>query len=280
MDATDLGACLRTWRERVDPGDVGIARTSRRRVVGLRRQEVATLAGLSVEYLARLEQGRASRPSAEVLGPLARALRLSTAERDHLFLLAGHAAPSPGSAGRHVSAHLHRIVDRLQGTAVTVIDVEWNVVLANPLAIALLGEEETAPGPGGNVLRRHFAGVRSRVLHETPEEDAAFEAGAVADLRAAVGRYPEDEGLRTLIADLHGSSDRFRALWESGAVANEDWEQKTVRHPEVGDVRIDCDVLADTRSALRLVVYDAAPGTKDRGALDLLAAIGTQDLAS
>lgn len=278
MDRSDLGSCLRTWRDRLDPAVVGIAPTRRRRAPGLRRQEVATLAGLSVEYLARLEQGRASRPSAEVLGPLARALRLTAAERDHLFRLAGHVVPGEGSAGRHLTPAMQRIVDRLGDAAVNVIDVEWNVVQANPLAVALLGPEATAPGPDGNVLRRQFGDAPTRVLH-TPEEDDDFEAHAVADLRGALGRFPEDTGLRTLVDDLRRTSDRFRTLWDTGAVARSNGGRKRILHPQVGEVRVDCDVLADTTSSLRLVVYSAETGTTAARALALLAAIGTQDLA-
>ncbi|WP_022930377.1 helix-turn-helix domain-containing protein [Patulibacter americanus] len=278
MDPNDLGSCLRTWRDRLDPAVAGIAPTRRRRTPGLRRQEVATLAGLSVEYLARLEQGRAARPSAEVLGPLARALRLSADERDHLFRLAGHAVPGAGSAGRHVTPAVARIVDRLGDAAVRVIDVEWNVVLSNPLAVALLGPEASAPGRPGNVLLRQFTDVPSRVV-QTVEERDAFEAHAVADLRDALGRFPGDDRLRAFVDDLRRTSDRFRTRWETGAVAPSRGILKRIVHPDVGEIVVDCDVLADASSDLRLVVYSAETGTPAARALALLDAIGTQDLA-
>src|SRR5215207_7770493 len=123
----DLGACLRAWRDRLSPADAGLQRTSRRRAPGLRRQEVAALAGVSVEYLARLEQGRALHPSASVLGPLARALRLSDAERNHLLVLAGHAPDAPWVAA-HLTPGLQRILDRLEDTPVHVIDDTFQVV--------------------------------------------------------------------------------------------------------------------------------------------------------
>jgi transcriptional regulator with XRE-family HTH domain len=278
VKSNDLGSCLRTWRDRLDPAVAGITPARRRRAPGLRRQEVATLAGLSVEYLARLEQGRAARPSAEVLGPLARTLRLTADERDHLFRMAGHAVPGTGVAGRHITPALARIVDRLGDAAVRVLDVEWNVVLSNPLAVALLGPEASEPGPTGNVLRRQFADVPSRVV-QTPEERDAFEAHAVADLRDAVGRFPRDGKLESLVGDLRRTSDRFRAQWDAGAIAPSRGIHKRIVHPDVGDLVVDCDVLADASSDLRVVVYSAEVGTPAARALALLDAIGTQDLA-
>lgn len=195
MHRTDLGSSLRAWRDRLGPAEAGLPVGPRRRAPGLRRQELANLAGLSVEYLARLEQGRAGRPSAAVLGPLARALRLTDDERDHLFRLAGHASPAPGIASTHVTPGVQRIIDRLHDAAVVVVDPVWTVVLANPLAVALLGDDVTGGDGEPNVLRRHFTGRPSRVVR-TPDEAAAFEAYAAADLRASLARYPQDPRIR------------------------------------------------------------------------------------
>nr|WP_246852113.1 hypothetical protein [Patulibacter sp. SYSU D01012] len=173
---------------------------------------------------------------------------------------------------------MHRIVDRLAGAAVAVFDVEWNIVLTNPLAVALLGPEATDPGPDGNAVRRQFLGAPTRFV-SAPEDDRAFETAVVADLRWASSRYPADRGLAQLIAEMRGTSDRFDRLWERGEVAPFVSSAKTIRHPEVGDVRVACDVLADVRTALRLTVYSAEPDTPDGRALALLGAVGTQDLA-
>lgn len=279
MDSTDLGSSLRAWRDRLTPAEVGLPTGPRRRAPGLRRQELATLAGLSVEYLARLEQGRAGRPSAAVLRPLARALRLTDEERDHLFRLAGHASPAPGIASTHVTPGLQRIIDRLHDAAVLVIDRTWNVMLANPLAVALLGDDATGDDGEPNVLRRHFTGRASRVVR-TPEEAAAFEAYAVADLRASLARYPDDPRIHALIDELRTCSDLFEATWTGTATISASTSQlKIVRHPDVGRLALDCDVLEATGSALRLVVYTAAPGSADQEALNLLATLGSQSFA-
>ncbi|MFC5149976.1 helix-turn-helix transcriptional regulator [Streptomyces aureoversilis] len=275
MNDAELGICLRAWRDRLAPAEAGLPAGPRRRAPGLRRQEVATPAGLSVEYLARLEQGRAGRPSAAVLGPLARALRLTEDERDHLFRLAGHAPPPPAVAPAHVTPGLQRIIDRLHDAAVMVVDRVWNVVLANPPAIALLGDEATGGDGERNVLRRHFTGRPSRVVR-TPAEAADFEAYAVADLRASLGRFPGDPRLRELADELRAADPRFAELWARTHVAASTSQRKTVQHPEVGRLTLDCDVLEATGSALRLVVYTAAPGTSDHQALALLTAVGSQ----
>jgi transcriptional regulator with XRE-family HTH domain len=276
MERIELGPCLRAWRERLSPAEVGLPAGSRRRTPGLRRHEVAALAGLSVEYLARLEQGRATHPSASVLAPLARALRVTEAERDLLFRLAGHVPPATGAAPVHVTPSVQRIIDRLGDTPVHVIDVAWNVVLANPLGAALLGP--LATGDDRNILRQHFLGAPSYVVY-TPAERAAFEAGAASDLRLALTRFPEDAQLTALIEELREASPRFRELWEGAELAPRRGGRKTIDHPSVGRIHLDCDVLASVGSALRLVVYTAPLGSPDAGALALLSAIGTQSFA-
>jgi transcriptional regulator with XRE-family HTH domain len=275
MDQLDLGSCLRSWRDRLDPADVGLSVGPRRRAPGLRRQELAMLAGISVEYLARLEQGRTSSPSPSVLTPLARALRLSTDEHDHLFRLARQAPPTATTAGRHVTPSVHRIIDRLGDTALLAIDVAWDVVLANPLATALLGADATRPGV--NLLRRHFSSTPTRVVH-TAAQNRAFETGAVADLRTAMVRFPDDERLHGLVDELRSSSEAFAERWESPDLTVHASAGKTVRHPEVGEITLDCDTLAVTDSTLRLVVYTAVPRTRDAQSLELLATIGSQRL--
>src|SRR3954452_14520173 len=181
----ELAACLRTWRDRLSPADVGLPAGGRRRAPGLRREELAQLAGLSVDYLARLEQGRASHPSPSVLGALARALRLTREERAHLFRVAGHAEPGAGQIDRHITPGVQRILDRLADVPVMVVDAGWEVVALNPLAAALVGDLSDEP----NILRRHFTGMPSR-LKRSGEAEETSEADSVADLRYAAGRYP------------------------------------------------------------------------------------------
>ena len=277
---SELGRLLRLWRERLDPREIGIEPGARRRAVGLRRQELADLAGMSVEYLARLEQGRAAHPSTAVLGPLARALRLSDLERDHLLRLAGHAAHQPGTASRHPTPSLQRVVDRLGDAPLIVFDVAWGVVQANPLARALFGPETTRPG-GPTVLHEHFLGAPSRIRHP-PERVDAFEARAITDLRAGLVRFPEDRPLRRLVRELTTGSPRFAALWaEPPGLAPMGEDRKLVDHPDVGTLELDCDFLSVAGTSLRVAVFTATPGTPDADRLALLGAIGTEtfDLA-
>jgi transcriptional regulator with XRE-family HTH domain len=127
----ELAGCLRSWRERLSPAEAGLPAGRGRRTPGLRREEVVGLAGVSLDYLARLEQGRAQSPSPSVLASLARALRLTDDERAHLFRLAGHVEPGPGTINRHITPSLQRLLDRLSDVPVMVIDAASEVVVAN-----------------------------------------------------------------------------------------------------------------------------------------------------
>jgi transcriptional regulator with XRE-family HTH domain len=274
----ELGACLRSWRDRVQPGDVGLPAGGTRRAPGLRREEVAHLTGVSVDYLARLEQGRASNPSPSILAPLARALRLSEEERAHLFRVAGHAEPDAGRIRRHLTPGVQRVLDRLTDTPVLVADVAWEILASNPPADALLGDVSGETPRERNVAWLQFTDAPSRVVR-TAEQTAQFEAGVVADLHDALGRHPDDEPLRALIDDLRRVSPRFADLWEQRPVAQHAAARKTLRHPEVGLITLDCDVLTVAGSDLRLIVYTAPPGSDDARALALLGAIGLQSFA-
>jgi transcriptional regulator with XRE-family HTH domain len=279
MDHDELASCLRRWRDRLAPSEVGLPAGGRRRAPGLRREEVAQLAGLSVDYLARLEQGRAANPSPSVLAPLARALRLSDDERAHLFRVAGQAEPLAGQINRHITPGVQRILDRLADVPVVVMDAAWFVVAANPLAVALIGDATQLPARERNIAWRHFTGAPTRMARDA-EEDARMEVEAIADLHEALGRHPADGPLRELIADLRAVSPRFAELWEQRPVAQRTASRKTIVHAEVGPVTLDCDVLTVRGSDLRLIVYTAAPGTPDANALALLATIGLQTFTS
>ena len=187
----ELAGCLRSWRERLTPAEAGLPAGRGRRTPGLRREEVAGLAGVSLDYLARLEQGRAQSPSPSVLASLARALRLTDDERAHLFRLAGHVEPGPGTINRHITPSLQRLLDRLTDVPVMVIDAAGEVVAANPLANALMGDLSGASRRERTIPWRHFSGIPSR-LERTPEEHAEAEEAMAADLRDALGRFPDD----------------------------------------------------------------------------------------
>ncbi len=277
----ELGACLRSWRERLRPEEIGLgaAGGARRRAPGLRREEVAGLAGLSVDYLARLEQGRAANPSPSVLAPLARALRLTTAERNHLYRLAGHAPPCPGTVDRHIAPGVQRILDRLADVPVLVLDACWQVVASNPLATALLGElPVSATAREGNIAWRQFTGMESRVRHDA-EAHAAFEHEIVSELRESLVCHPRDSRLTALIDDLRATSPRFAALWELREVERRKDGEKWIEHPEVGAIEVTCDVMRVRDSELQLVVYTVEPGSPSAQALALLGAVGLQQFA-
>jgi transcriptional regulator with XRE-family HTH domain len=271
----DLAASLRAWRDRLSPAEAGLRAHARRRAPGLRRQEVAELAGLSVGYLTRLEQGSATNPSPLVLSALARALRLSTDEQALLFRLAGHAPPGGERMSRHPTPGVQRMLDRLEDLPVLVYDAAWEIVAGNPLAAALIGDPSELEGPERNIAWRHFTGQPGRIVH-TAEESAVMDAQIVADLHAAAGRWPADERLAALIADLRRASPRFAALWEERPAAVHTSMRKTFDHPEVGRFTLDCDVLHVHGSDLRIVVYSAPPGSPDAEALALVGVVGLQ----
>lgn len=275
MEPDELAACLRSWRERLSPADAGLPAGTSRRTPGLRREEVAHLAGLSVDYLARLEQGRAKSPSPSVLAPLARALRLSDSERDHLFRVAGQAPPEPGGMRRHLTPSIQRLLDRLAGTPVIVTDAAAEIVAWNPFAAALLGDlSALSPRERNHAWTLFVAG--GGVVELDAAERQRIEHEVVADLHEAVGRFPTDERLQTLVADLRDTSPRFEELWLRRPVARREASHKVIRHPTVGRITLDCDTLSVSGSDLRLVVYSAVPGSPDEAALEMVGALGLQ----
>ena len=274
MTTTEFGHTVRRWRDRVSPEAAGLPAGGHRRAAGLRREELALLAGISVDYVTRLEQGRAANPSEQVVEALGRALRLSGAEREHLFHLAGLVPPGRGTVPGYITPSVQRLLDRLTGTPVGVFDAAWTLLLANPLYTALMGEQH---GSERNGVWRTFLGQGGRVRH-TPDSRRALEATQVSELRATAGRYPADQRLRRLIAELRGTSERFAELWDGGAVGRPESARKTVDHPQVGPLVLDCDMLTVEGSDLHILVYTAEPGTEDAERLALLAVLGTQAL--
>jgi transcriptional regulator with XRE-family HTH domain len=280
MDHDLLGAALCAWRGRVRPEDVGVPYRGARRTPELRRDEVAMLAGVSVEYIIRLEQGRARLPSRQVLDALARALRLSAAEREHLLRLGGVTPAEAGEVPRHLPPSVHRLLRRLDDVPVAVYNAAWTLLSWNRPWPALFGEPQQ-PGRARDLLWQLFtAPARDSRVVRTDEERQAFAAAAVADLRAASGRYPADPDMQALVADLLRASSRFAALWESHAVEPQASSRKTIAHPEVGLVTLDCDVLTVAGADLRIVVCTAEPGTAEADALALLRVVGTQAFSS
>ncbi|GAA3091901.1 helix-turn-helix transcriptional regulator [Streptomyces rectiviolaceus] len=274
MASTEFGRVVRRWRDRVRPEAAGLPAGGQRRAAGLRREELAMLAGISVDYVTRLEQGRATHPSEQVVEALGRALRLSAAEREHLFHVAGLVPPGQGTVPAYITPSVHRMLDRLTGTPVAVSDASWTLLLANPLYTALMGERHGRERSGA---RRAFLGSGGRVRH-TSRSQLAMETAVVSDLRAAAVRYPADQRLRQQIAELRAHSERFAELWDSGAVGRHEASRKTIDHPQVGAVTLDCDVLSVAGCDLRIMIYTAEPGSPDAERLELLAVLGSQTL--
>lgn len=278
MDRPALAAALKAHRARLSPAEVGVPAGSRRRVAGLRREEVALLAGISVDYLVRLEQGRGPTPSDQVLTALVRALRLSDDERDHLFHLAGSAPPLPGHIVSTPRASTLRLLDRITDLPALLLDAKGDLLAWNALATALLGDFSAWPAGQRNIVWQRFLGEGGRVSR-APGEDERTAVESVASLRLAAGRYPDDPGLRRLVDELRAASPRFARLWDEGRVAERRTSTKTVDHPQLGSLVLDCDALHLPDVDQRLVVYSAAPGTPETEALALLRVVGLQDLA-
>lgn len=278
MDRDELGTMLRTWRERVSPSDVGLPAGSRRRTPGLRREEVAGLAGMSVDYLSRLEQGRGPHPSEAVLGAIARALRLQNAERDHLFHLAGVAPPTPGQIGTAVRSSVLRLIDRFADLPAILLNAKLDVLAWNPMAAALFGDFSADPPGQRNILRGRFLTGDDRMVAHTAEDRARLDRSMIGDLRGTLARYPEDRALRRLVAELCAGSETFARIWaEREVIAHHD-DRKTFAHPQVGELTLDCDALHVFADDQVLLVYSAVPAGPDADALSLLRVVGTQEL--
>jgi transcriptional regulator with XRE-family HTH domain len=278
VSTAEFGRTVRRWRDRSTPEAAGLPTGGHRRAAGLRREELAQLAGISVDYVTRLEQGRATSPSGQVVEALTRALRLDGDEREHLFRLAGLVAPGRGTVPAHVTPGVHRLLDRLAGTPVAVHDAIWTLIIANPMWTALFGDASTLEGIRRNVIWQHFLGDWAVRVEHTPAQQLEFETAAVADLRGALGRYPADTRVRRLVAELCAGSERFAELWESGAVGLHANSRKTVHHPQVGSLLLDCDVLSVAGVDLRIVAYTAEPASPAAERLALLSVLGTQTL--
>ena len=278
MDRTELGVALRTWRERLRPADVGLPAGMRRRTPGLRREEVAGLAGMSVDYLTRVEQGRGPRPSEAVLGGLARALRLTDAARDHLFDLAGAAPPAPGRIRSGVRPSVQRLMDRFTDLPALLLYAKCEIVAWNPLAAALLGDMSAIPPAQRNVAWQAFLGT-SRVDVD-PDGRERLDRAIVSDLRRAAARYPIDPALVRLIAELRAGSDRFERLWTLRELNERHGDHKRIRHPELGLLELDCNVLHVQGDDQTLLVYSAAPGSQAAEALALLGVVGLQEVSA
>jgi transcriptional regulator with XRE-family HTH domain len=278
MDRDGLADFLRHRRQALQHAAVGLGPGRRRRTPGLRREEVAALAHMSTDFYTRLEQRRGSRPSQQTIGALARALRLTLDERDHLLQLAGHTAPPRTRRSDHVSPALLRVLDGLDTPAQVVSDL--GVTLEqNPLAEALLGAQTTHSGLARSMIYRWFTDSEERSRY--PVEDHELHSRQyAARLRGVRSRDPGDPDARELISALLQYSPEFTQLWEEHEVALPAEAHKRIAHPTIGLIELDCLILTADNQTEKLVIFTATPGSEDAERLALLRVIGTEQFTT
>lgn len=271
MDQAQLAEFLRSRRMALTPEDIGLPSGRRRRTSGLRREEVASLATISTDYYCRMEQQRASQPSVDVVTALARALRLSLDERDHLFRLAGHNAPARTPAGTEVSAAMMRIVDRLQDTPAQVMSASGETLVQTPPARALLGDETRYEGLSRSVLYRWFTDEAARSVYpvdDHPKIGRSFVAGA----RVAYVRDGPTSRAAHVVDALLQQSPEFAEQWAQHRVDQPHELEKRIVHPRLGILDLQCQVLHDVANFHTLLVFTADPGTESRAKFAALCA--------
>ena len=278
MDRTGLAHFLRSARARVSPADAGLEAGHGRRTPGLRREEVARLASVSVDTYTRLEQARGACPSVPVLEGLARALRLGADERAHLFHLAGHPAPPGARAGHAITPAVLHLLDRMDDTTAFVLDAAGYVLAWTPLAAALIADFSRWAPQDRNLTWQVFCGSDGASATYSPQEWEDFARSCVADLRAAAARYPGDQTITALIKRLSESSSTFATWWDQHHVRNREGGHKRLTHPLVGELELDFDVLLVPGQDQRIIIYSAQPGSAAADALRLLAVLGTQQM--
>lgn len=279
MDRRALGTFLRSRRERLTPAQVGLRGEGMRRTPGLRREEVAGLACISLEHYGRLEQARGAAPSRCVLIALADALLLDRDERQHLLTLAGHTTETAPNPPRDVPQSILDLLGRVPGTAALVLDAGYDVLAWNPLAAALLEDYAALPPGGRNLIRRHFLPPADLRRHYGMSGADEFSRFAVGRLRSATARYPTDRYLAALVAHLHAHSSEFAVLWDTGDVPVGQHRTKSVDHPTAGHLDLTCDVLTVPDRDQHLVLLTAAPGSPSEQALHRLTATGARATA-
>ncbi|WP_413099750.1 helix-turn-helix transcriptional regulator [Streptomyces sp. Inha503] len=272
-DRIQLGDFLRRRRAALRPEDLGLAPGTRRRTPGLRRDEVAAMANMSTAYYESLEQARGPQPSVAILASIATALRLTPDERHHLYLLAGHAPPTPAEPPDYLDPGLSYTLDAVAATTPALISDDLSNVLAqNPLNVALFGTFADRPGHGRNLTWHWFTSAhwRSVLRSASPEEEEATSLSYVADLRATVTQRGHDPAAATLVSDLREASAEFAEMWERHRVSTLRCSTKSVFDERVGRLDLDCVILASPLSRQRLLLLQPVPGTKTTDRLSRL----------
>ncbi|GAA4813827.1 helix-turn-helix transcriptional regulator [Streptomyces ziwulingensis] len=273
MDRAALADFLRRRRAALRPQDLGLPTGPRRRTEGLRREEVASLAVMSTDYYTRLEQRRGPQPSEQMLSSLARALRLTTDERDYLYRVAGHNAPSPRSASTHVAPALLRVLDRLDETPALILSELGETLAQNRMAAALLGDASRFTGLARSAILRWFTDPAERERYPEADRDRQSRA-QVATLRVAYGLRGPRSRAGELVRALRKASAEFAELWERHEVAQRFEDHKTLVHPELGAIEVDCQALFTEDQSQVLLVLTTPPRTEAHEKLQLLSVIG------
>jgi len=283
MDRAELADFLRRSRERLRPHEVGLSAGPRRRTPGLRREEVALLAGMSADYLMRLEQARSPQPSTQLLGALARALRLDDDGRDHLYVLAGHRPPAGRLAGFHVRPGLLYLLDQLTTVPAQILSDLGDLLAQNAMAEALFGSVCAVArhdhDQDHNIVWRWFNDPRLRAAYPAEEHDDQSRL-QVADLRAAVARRGGDATATALVRRLRASSTEFATLWDLHEVAVRRRARFKVQHPTIGLIELDSETLLTPAEDQRLLMFTAPPGSPNVDLLELLRVVSHETFAS
>jgi transcriptional regulator with XRE-family HTH domain len=275
MDRTELAAFLHTRRAALRPEDVGLSTGPRRRVAGLRRDEVAALTGMSTDYYVRLEQARGPQPSEQMLAALARALRLSYDERDYLYRLAGQNSPERASFDTHIAPALMRVFERLDNTPALILSSLGETLAQNSLSMALMGDHARYTGMARSSVYRWFTDPADREIY--PAADRARQSLAqVANLRVAYGSAGRQSRAAQLVSELQKLSPEFAEIWQTHVVASRFEDHKVLVHRELGDIELDCQALFSEDQSQALLVLTAAPRSEAAEKLDLLAVLGQQ----
>ncbi len=270
--STGLGEFLRARRARLRPADAGLPPgVGLRRTPGLRREELAALAGLSIDYYIRLEQGKETNPSTAILDGLARALHLTEEEHQHLYTLANHTArrmwPCSPRTSREVRAGVRLLLETVRPCPAYVQNWLNDILAANPEGLALFAGIEEWPVHRRNTVRYVFCHPTARTLY--PDWEATALA-TVANLRARSIATPDSPDLATLVEEVSAESAEFGSLWRRYDLRYRRSQTKAFHHPEVGDFTLGYEVLS-LDDGLRLSIGQAEPGTADHDALKLLA---------
>ncbi|WP_280304626.1 helix-turn-helix transcriptional regulator [Nocardia neocaledoniensis] len=276
MDRAELATVLRSARSRLSPADAGLPAGARRQVPGLRREEVASLAGVSVDYIVRLEQGRGPKPSDQVLGALTRALRLTDVDRDLVYRLAGSEPPPAGRIPLVIRPSVQRLLDRLADLPVLVLSAKSDILAWNPLSAALLGDFSAIAPARRNIMWQRFLGTGMGRVVMTPEEADSNAAACVGCLRAVKATYPDDPDLSRLITELRTGSTEFESHWRAGRSSTMHSLTKTIAHPDLGTLTLDCDAMHVPDTDQTIIIYSAPPNTPTATALDLLRVTGLE----